>query len=944
MKDLAKIEEIYHAARELPESERESFLQETCGADEDLRQEVRSLLTFDDRAEDFIEIPPGDVASALFNSNKPKDLVGQNLGHYRLLSTLGIGGMGEVYLAEDTKLERKIALKLLPAQFSEDKERKKRFEQEAKAISTLNHPNIITLYGIERIEDLNFIATEFIDGKTLRELIAENSLSWQETIDIALQITNALESAHSLGIIHRDIKPANIMIRRDGIVKILDFGLAKLSKLGGDSVDLETREHTAQNSVMGTINYMSPEQALGETVDFRTDIFSFGVVLYEMLTGTKPFNGISDAAIYNATINQQPAAISEINAEIPNALERIVFQAIEKKRDERYQTISELKDDLRQLKENPNSELIAKKFGVKQRSNFVKFAIPAVALISLFAISLFLYFNRSSNQTAESINLSYTQLTSQIGEELFPSLSPDGKSFLYSSRESGNWDIYLKQIDGSNQVNLTKDSTADDRQAVFSPDGKQIAFRSEREGRGIFVMNANGGDLRQIADTGFFPVWSPDGKQIVYCVDSFPNPFERSTIPSEIWRVEVATGKKNLVTESDGVQPSWSPNGKRIAFWGLKGAQRDIFTVAAAGGEPTPITNDTATDWNPFWSSDGKYLYFLSNRSGSMNLWRIAIDEDSGKILGNPASVTIPTNYGQFFSLGRDGSLIYSQATIDFNLWRIGFNPATENIDQKAEQVTTDSLIKTDPDISPDNKSMVFASVGSPNEDLYLANSDGSGIRLLTETPYKERIPIWSPDGSRIAFTSNKSGGAYDGWMINPDGSNLRKITPTSPNISTLFPVWSPDGKSLLFTVSNSFPIITDPDKTAEEQTIVQLPPAPGKDFFMASSWSPDGKKIAGYTTSENYLKRNITIYDIATRQYEDLVDFGGTAFWLSDSRRLIFCHEDKIFLLDTQSRKLKELLSVKPNIIDSIALNKDNRSIFYSVKKKESDIWMANP
>lgn len=955
MSNLAKIEEIYHQALQIPFESRDEFLRDSCGDDNELRNEIESLLSFDEQAKDFIETPPIDVAANLITQQNKEKLIGREFSHYRIIEKLGAGGMGEVYLAEDTKLNRRVALKLLPLQFSQDTERRKRFEKEARAVSALNHPNIITIFGVEQTEDFNFIATELVEGKTLRELIAEKPLSPKETIEIGIQIADALDSAHSLGIIHRDIKPANIMIRQDGIVKVLDFGLAKLvesAELGVGSKDIFSPDSrlptpdsrlTKAEAVMGTINYMSPEQALGETVDFRTDIFSFGVVLYEMLSSAKPFDGVSDAAVYNATINYNPQSLSELNNEIPLALEKIIFHAIEKKRAERYQTISELKRDLQELKENPTSDLFAKKFAIKRKSNLVRLAIPIIAIIALASIAYFLIFNRSSKQTAESKNFTYTQLTSKNGEELFPNLSPDGKSFLYSSRESGNWDIYLKRIGETVTINLTKDSLSDEIQGAFSPDGGQIAFRSQRNGGGIFVMNADGKNVRQITDTGFYPNWSADGKEIVYCTSNFPTPGERPTYPSELWRVEIASGNKHLITKNDAVQPNWSPNGFRVAFWGLKdGSQRDIWTISADGGEVIPVTDDAATDWNPFWSPDGKFLYFVSNRSGSMNLWRVGVDEKSGKLLGKPEAVTIPTNYSQFLSFGRQGNFIYSQAAIDFNLWRVGFNSESETIDKKAVQVTNDSLIKTDPNISPDDKSLLFASVGSQTEDLYLANSDGSAIHPLTETPFKERLPVWSPDGKRIAFVSNRSGGDYEGWLINPDGSNLRMITPSVADNSMMIPVWSPDGKSLLFSIGEKFPMIFDSDKNADEQTPTQLPANKGKNSYMATSWSPDGKKIAGYSSIPNSTKDVITIYDFATQQYRDLTDLGGLALWLNDSRRLIFCNNDKVFLLDTQTGKLKELLSVKPSIIDSISISKDNRSIYYSVRKKESDIWLA--
>ena len=345
---LRQIEERYHAALELPPAERESFIKTTCGDDEDLRRELETLLAVNPSSNNFFETPPLSLAAEMFSAtSRQTNLVGQEISHYKIIRLLGAGGMGEVYLAEDTKLHRQIALKVLTAQFETDVERIKRFKKEARAVSALNHPNIITIYAIEETETGNFIATEFIEGQTLRERIAEKPLPWQEAVKIALQITAALKTAHSVGIIHRDIKPANIMIRRDGIVKVLDFGLAKLT--APDSRDFETREHTAPNRLMGTINYMSPEQVLGEPVDARTDIFSFGVVLYEMLSGVMPFAGASDAAIYNATINKVQPSLRESNDQIPAELDEIVKCAMEKDRERRYQTFSELRADLKNI-------------------------------------------------------------------------------------------------------------------------------------------------------------------------------------------------------------------------------------------------------------------------------------------------------------------------------------------------------------------------------------------------------------------------------------------------------------------------------------------------------------------------------------------------------------------------------------------------------------------
>lgn len=961
MKDLSEIEEIYHQALQFQTAaERERFLRESCGDDGELRREIDSLLSFDEPAQNFIESPPEDLAASFLNRVSTNNLIGQTFNQYRIIERLGEGGMGEVFLAEDTKLERKAALKLLPPQYADSPERKRLFEKEARAVSALNHPNILTIFSVEQNEQYNFIATEFVDGQTLSEKIRENKLSAREIIDIALQIADALNAAHSVGIIHRDIKPANIIIRRDGYAKILDFGLAKLIQTRdaesekqneNDGVFAQSSEKNGQvaapnenlSGVMGTVNYMSPEQASGLPVDARSDIFSFGVVFYEMLAGSQPFGGETNSEISEARINKNPPLLEKLKPEIPPKLSRIVARAIEKKPENRYQTIAELSRDLRKVKQSFESESSDKTSPSKQKPRPSKLFIMLVTTLIVAATVYFLFVNRvTPNQTAPPKNFIYTQLTSQSGEELFPNLSPDGKSLLYSGRAGEKFDIFLQRIDGSDTANLTANSKSDNKQAVFSPDGLRIAFRSDRDGGGIFIMDADGKNVRRISDGGFYPNWSPDAKEIVSCKYDFVQPGERPDMPSELWRINVETGDRQTVIKQDAVQPNWSPNGKWIAFWGLRGVQRDIWITSANGGaEPISITDDAANDWNPIWSPDGKYLYFASDRNGSMNFWRVAIDEDSGKVSGNPEAVTVPSSYSQFFSFGRQGNFVFAQSSIDLNLWRADFDSVNETVN-KIIQITTDTRIKTDPSISPDEKSMVFASVGSQNEDIYLANSDGGNIRLLTNTAYKERLPVWSPDGQKIAFLSNESGKVFEGWIMNPDGSSLRKIT-TDTTPSAIIPVWSPDGKSLLFSVTKTFPLIFDPDKNSDQQTPTPLPAEKGKISFMATSWSTDGRKLAGWTTDTDSAKQHITIYDFTSQQYRDLTNIGGFAVWLADNRRLVFCSEDKIFLLDTQTKKLKELLSVKPNIIDSIAITKDNGAIYYSVKKRESDIWLAD-
>ena len=946
MNNLAKIEGIYHAALERAPNERRAFLEEICGSDAELRCEVESLLAFDEPAADFIESPPDDLAAAFIENRKNENLIGRQFNHYLVLSLLGAGGMGEVYLAEDTKLGRKIALKLLPPQLSSNPERKARFEQEARAASALNHPNIITIYGIEEFDGFNFIATEFIDGETLRERLARAPFSIAETLDIVVQIASALEAAHSVGIIHRDIKPANIMLRPDGYAKILDFGLAKLTanSIGG----FDTKDLSGQRRVMGTINYMSPEQALGEKLDARTDIFSLGVVLYEMLTGIQPFAGNSDAAVYNAILNKKASLPSNTKQDLPPGLEEIISLMMEKNPDHRPQTAVGLRIALENIRQKLNSgEVIAASRSSKQKLkiSWSKAALVTVAA-AFFTAIVFLFLSKSpGGATSSPKNVNYTQMTKLSGAEIFPSLSPDGKTFLYSSRAEGNWDIFFQRVGGMNSINLTKDSKANNLQAVYSPDGNQIAFRSDRDGGGIFLMGATGENVRRLTDFGFYPSWSPDGKEIVFSSENFEEPMNRG-IFSHLWIVNVATSEKRKIIEQDAIQPNWSPSGARIAFWGYKqGGQRDLWTISADGADLAAVTDDAAVDWNPVWSPDGNYLYFASDRGGSMNLWRVSIDEETGKVLGEPETVATPSVYSQHLTFSRDGrNFAYAQAVNHSNVLKADFEQSGGKAAiGNSTEITRGAMLATNPELSPDGEWIVFDNLGDKQEDIFMIRSDGTGLRQLTDDSYKDRSPRWSPDGKQIAFFSDRLG-KYTGWVIDSDGGNLRQATHLSEQAWAQTPVWSPVGDKLLFNRSFSPPVILDGSKPFLSQSPQPLEAenAPER-WIMMSSWSPDGKKLAGYMVSAGTGESGIFVYSFETRRYEKISDFGVFPVWLDDNRRLLFYQRDKIYLLDSQTKKSEEVMSVAPNRTQRITVSKDNRTAFYTLQKTEADIWLGS-
>src|SRR5215213_1535416 len=353
-----QIDQLFHSALEREAGERAAFLAQACKGDESLRQEVESLIGSHEESESFIETPAGDIAAELLSGRAARLIAGQYVGRYRIVSLLGAGGMGEVYLAHDLRLRRQVALKRLPAQFTLDADRVHRFKQEARTVSALNHPNIVTIHEIGRSNSSHFITTEFIEGQTLRQHLANGPLKLDDALDVAIQIASALMAAHAAGIVHRDIKPENIMIRPDGYIKILDFGLAKLVDQKNESVlDFEesTRSdnQTGKGLILGTVNYMSPEQAKGESIDERTDIFSFGAVIYEMVSGRTPFAGASTPETIANLINAEPPPLTSVAANVPNDLQRVVSQTFRKDRNKRYQTVKDLLADLKSLRQNP---------------------------------------------------------------------------------------------------------------------------------------------------------------------------------------------------------------------------------------------------------------------------------------------------------------------------------------------------------------------------------------------------------------------------------------------------------------------------------------------------------------------------------------------------------------------------------------------------------------
>jgi eukaryotic-like serine/threonine-protein kinase len=967
-----QVKQIFQSALERNPAERSAFLNQACADDPALRSEVESLIASHDQAGDSIEAMAAEAATEMLGDDQAGQIVGKQIGHYQVLSRLGRGGMGEVFLARYSSLGRKVALKLLRSDFTRNEERLRRFRQEARAASALNHPNILTIHEIGQEDSLHFMATEYVEGETLREHLAGAHITLGQTLDVAVQVASALAAAHQAGIIHRDIKPENVMLRTDGYVKVLDFGLAKLvePKTFDTAAPTLAKVETEPGVVMGTFSYMSPEQARGLTVDARTDIWSLGVMIYEMAAGRQPFEGETASDVMSLILQKEPPPLAHSWPEVPAELERIVRKALRKDKEERYQTIKDLLIDLRNLRKEleleaemersappmsgrpvssgqsaaatahsaSSAEYIVTEIKQHKRAAAMILGIIIVSAVGFYLLSR----RRPATKEASLRNATFTQLTDQAGPEYFPSLSPDGKSFVYASYAAGNWDIYLQRVGGKNPINLTKDSAADDTQPAFSPDGERVAFRSEREGGGIFLMGATGESVKRLTNFGFNPAWSPDGKEIA-CADEGPlDPASRNNPNSRIWAVNVATGEKRLVTKEDSIQPNWSPHGYRIAYGGRRNAaQRDIWTIPAGGGEAIEVTNDAAVEGSPVWSPDGKYLYFASDRSGSMNVWRVPIEETTGKVLGPAEAVTTPSPYSAQLSFSRDGKrMVYMHMVTSGNLQRVAFDPVRETVTGQPVWITQGSRTAAFPNLSPDGEWLAFRALVGQHENLFVVRGDGTGLRQLTDDVYKDREPRWSPDGKRIAFFSDRTG-KWEVWMINADGSGLHQITyATAPALN---PTWSPDGSRIAYRNAGSNPSIIEVGKPWQEQTPQVLPSIGELSDWGPWSWSPDGRKLAG-DEPRGGIWNGILVYYLESQQYETLTEFGTVPVWLSDSRRLLFQNQekDKLYLIDSESKKVHEVLSVAPHHFgQEVTLPHDDRVIYFSVLTTEADIWL---
>jgi Tol biopolymer transport system component/serine/threonine protein kinase len=781
---------------------------------------------------------------------------GTRIGTYEVVEMLGAGGMGEVYRARDTRLDRTVALKALPGDKLVDEERKRRFVQEARTASALNHPNIVTIHGLETAGDADFLVMEYVDGETLDRVVPKAGLPLKQALRYAIQIADALSAAHTAGIVHRDLKPANVIVTPTGAVKLLDFGIVKLREPAAVdatafTVTSEAPPPTAAGTILGTAPYMSPEQVEGRAIDARSDIFSFGAVLYEMLAGQRAFQGESSISTLSAVLRDDPKPLSQIIETMPRDLEKLVTRCLRKEPGRRYQHMDDLKVILEELKEELESG--SRQVGANPlEAPGGRWTKPRTAIIGALALVIagtLVWIVLRPSSPAPNLEARLVPLTTFPGIEQQPAVSPDGQlvAFSWNGAQRDNFDIYVQHVEGGAPLRLTT-HPADDISPAWSPDGGRIAFVRQTPGQGaVILLPSLGGPERRLIEVAFHAFmdrrldWSPDGKLLAIADPAPPKECEISVLSIETGEMRV------LVSPPAGAicdnSPAFSPDGRSVGFVRWAGlAAGEVYVIATAGGEAKRLTFDNRQNRGPVWTPDGRDIVFSSERDGRQALWRIAATGGTPeKITDAQGSYVVPgvsrqTTSGSF-------RVALEETVLDSNIWRV---KADDRSDSVPSPLIASSRQDAWPRYAPDGKKIAFASDRSGNWEIWI--SDEAGAQATPLTSFRGGLvgsPAWSPDSRRIAFDARPEGNP-DIFTVSAEGGRPRRLTTDLSEDAA--PSWSQDGRWIYFAS----------DRDGSQQVWKTLADGAGAPLRVterggfSSQESPDGRFL--YYTKRRFL------------------------------------------------------------------------------------------
>jgi Tol biopolymer transport system component len=791
---------------------------------------------------------------------------GTRLGPYEILGPLGAGGMGEVYRARDPRLSRDVAIKLLPEVLSRDPDRLTRFRREAQVLASFSHPHIGAIYGMEESSGLPALVLELVEGPTLLDRLASGPLPLEEALPIARQIAEALDAAHERGVIHRDLKPANIKIGPNDTVKLLDFGLARMADSGtgpaesGGASQSPTilQGMTGAGFIMGTASYMSPEQARGKPLDRRADIWAFGCVLYELLTGCQAFPGESVTDTLAAVLKSDPDW-SRLPAGTPTPIRHLLRRCLQKDPQLRLRDIGDARLEI--VESAGASQAAAHAEAAErqpQRSSLSKYAATAAvfALAGILAAWLALRTGASTRQTDKLKLVEVARLTHDIGFSGWPTWSPDGSVLAFTSNRSGNFEIYVRRVEGGQDVNITNDP-ADDFQPAFSPDGQSVAFvstRSSRTGMGrigsnfglefrtfggdLWIVPSLGGQARRLAESANFPAWYPDGTRLAYV--SGPEG-HRSILEVATQAGQPKALLPSSASEWEIVRLQFSPGGAWMSF---EAASDQVLIMPAVGGKPRDLIEASSY----VWDSSGKRIFsIVRDPLGGSRLMSYDVDESSGNVRGGPHMLGVLTGLLREPAISRDGTrLAVGELEEALNLTLLPLTPDGSRPAGPEQVLSRGQVIDRSPFFSPDGKRIVMVSDRLGPKEAWIVDLD-SGLQRQLQLPGKDlfvNFPTWSPDGKRIGITRYFPGDTQSIWLSASDGSHAEELV--APINALLGGPFSPDGKWLFYSADAA---------GIEQLFVVEIATRKSRQLTTSAgdkavgAWSPDGRWVA-YTSN----------------------------------------------------------------------------------------------